>query len=130
MLRRWMSLMIVAGSITAGAAFDQARASLFLEASGSATVVSVSYFYDALSPYGRWVDYPSYGWCWSPAGVAAEWRPYSDGYWVYSDFGWTWVDYEPWGWAPFHYGRWLEDPQYGWLWVPGTEWAPAWVAWR
>jgi hypothetical protein len=22
------------------------------------------------------------------------------------------------------------DESYGWVWVPGTEWAPAWVAWR
>jgi hypothetical protein len=35
-----------------------------------------------------------------------------------------------WGWGPFHYGRWLFDDYYGWIWVPGEEWAPAWVAWR
>ena len=35
-----------------------------------------------------------------------------------------------WGWAPFHYGRWMNDRMYGWMWVPGYEWAPAWVSWR
>ena len=38
---------------------------------------------------------------------------------------------EPWGWATYHYGRWVlleEGP--GWVWVPGYEWGPAWVAWR
>ncbi|HZR19586.1 MAG TPA: DUF6600 domain-containing protein, partial [Verrucomicrobiae bacterium] len=37
---------------------------------------------------------------------------------------------EPWGWACFHYGQWVYDPSYGWVWLPGTEWAPAWVVWR
>ena len=27
-------------------------------------------------------------------------------------------------------GRWFFDDSYGWVWVPGSEWAPAWVAWR
>jgi hypothetical protein len=89
-----------------------------------------SAFHDALSPYGRWVDLDPYGLCWLPDGLGPGWTPYSQGFWTYSDYGWTWVDSEPWGWAPFHYGRWWLDPQYGWVWLPGTEWAPAWVAWR
>jgi hypothetical protein len=40
------------------------------------------------------------------------------------------VSYEPWGWATYHYGRWAYDPHYGWLWVPGSVWAPSWVAWH
>jgi hypothetical protein len=44
--------------------------------------------------------------------------------------GWTWVDDAPWGWAPFHYGRWTLDASFGWVWVPGDVWGPAWVAWR
>ncbi|MGZ8095676.1 MAG: DUF6600 domain-containing protein, partial [Methylosarcina sp.] len=32
--------------------------------------------------------------------------------------------------APFHYGRWVWDDWYGWVWVPGTLWAPAWVFWQ
>ena len=57
--------------------------------------------------------------------------PYStDGHWVLSDYGWTWVsDYE-WGWAPFHYGRWNHDDYYGWLWIPDNQWGPSWVSWR
>ena len=35
-----------------------------------------------------------------------------------------------WGWATFHYGRWKFDDYYGWEWIPGHEWAPAWVSWR
>src|SRR5438876_10972836 len=72
--------------------------------------VNVSLFYDRLSPYGRWVDESPYGWCWVPARVGPGWRPYSAGYWVYTDYGWTWESDEPWGWAAYHYGRWFYDP--------------------
>src|SRR5262249_17951723 len=37
---------------------------------------------------------------------------------------------EPWGWATYHYGRWVFDPALGWVWIPGYDWAPAWVTWR
>lgn len=91
----------------------------------------ISYFYQALAPYGRWVYLEPYGWVWYPTDVPADWRPYTDGYWVFtSAYGWTWVSAQPWGWAPFHYGRWLEHPAYNWVWIPGTVWSPAWVAWR
>lgn len=92
--------------------------------------VSVADFHDALAPYGRWVDVDPYGSCWVPEDVGYGWRPYTDGYWGYSDYGWTWVSYEPWGWAPYHYGRWAYDSFYGWVWVPDTVWGPAWVTWR
>jgi hypothetical protein len=43
-----------------------------------------------------------------------------------------WISQDPWGQAPYHYGRWAEDDYYGWVWVPDDDevWAPAWVAWR
>ena len=92
--------------------------------------ISFQVFYDALSPYGQWVDYQDYGYVWIP-DVGPDFAPYStDGYWTLTDYGWTWVsDYE-WGWAPFHYGRWSYDNYYGWLWVPDNEWGPSWVNWR
>jgi hypothetical protein len=92
--------------------------------------IDLSYFYESLSPYGEWFQDPSYGWCWTPYDVSADWRPYSDGHWEYTDYGWSWASNETWGWATYHYGRWFFDDSYGWSWVPGTEWAPAWVAWR
>src|ERR1700749_3701227 len=62
-------------------------------------------FYDELSPYGQWIDYPDYGYVWQP-NVDADFRPYeTNGYWAYSDYGWTWVSNYSWGWATFHYGR-------------------------
>ena len=47
-----------------------------------------------------------------------------------TEYGNTWVSEDPWGWACYHYGRWTYNPYYGWIWVPGYEWAPAWVSWR
>lgn len=90
----------------------------------------VAAFHDDLAPYGRWVERNPYGWVWSPYGVAADWRPYTDGRWAYSDLGWTWVSYDPWGSDPCHYGRWFYDDFEGWCWVPDDDWGPAWVAWR
>lgn len=97
---------------------------------GSYASASVGFFYDALAPYGTWVEAGPYGWAWCPLDVPSGWRPYTVGYWAYSDWGWMWVAQDPWGWIPYHYGRWAFDSYYGWVWVPGDVWAPAWVAWR
>ena len=93
-------------------------------------VADVSVFYEPLAPYGTWIALPEYGQVWSPHNMSPEWRPYTIGRWVYTDYGWTWVSDQEWGWAPFHYGRWTFVASYGWVWIPGTVWAPAWVAWR
>ncbi len=91
--------------------------------------VSVSFFYDSLAPYGDWVTVPAYGRCWRPAHVAVGWQPYLDGEWDYTDAGWTWVSFDPWGGDPYHYGTWVFTARFGWVWIPGTVWAPAWVTW-
>jgi uncharacterized protein DUF6600 len=91
---------------------------------------SVDMFYDALAPYGEWISDDQFGWVWSPEDVPVAWKPYTQGRWVYTDDGWFWESDVPWGWAAFHYGRWYDSPDNGWVWVPGTEWAPAWVQWR
>lgn len=99
--------------------------------SSQGVAVSVSYqtFYDGLSPYGTWIDYPAYGHVWHP-NITGDFRPYlTNGYWDYSTEGWMWTSNYNWGWAPFHYGRWIYDDLYGWLWIPGYEWSPAWVTW-
>lgn len=90
---------------------------------------SFSVFFNTLSPVGVWVSYSNYGYCWVPR-LGIDFVPYcTNGHWVYTDYGWTWVSYYDWGWAPFHYGRWAYDDIYGWIWIPGEEWAPAWVVW-
>lgn len=92
--------------------------------------ISFDFFYHRLRPYGRWIYVPRYGQVWCPIGVGRYWQPYSNGYWVYTEFGWTWVSYDDFGWIPYHYGAWTLLPIYGWVWVPGYVWAPAWVTWR
>jgi hypothetical protein len=100
------------------------------QASAQHASVSFQLFYDELSPYGMWVEYPNYGYVWIPKGDPG-FRPYeTSGYWVFTDDGWTWISDYPWGWATFHYGRWDYEDSYGWFWVPDEEWGPAWVSWR
>lgn len=72
-----------------------------------------------LDSYGDWGNDPGYGAIWYPRGVASSWTPYSQGRWEWiSPWGWTWVDDAPWGFAPFHYGRWAQTGN-RWGWVPG-----------
>src|SRR4029077_11665528 len=53
---------------------------------------------------GTWSQEPDYGHVWYPSQVPEDWAPYSNGYWSYvGPWGWTWVGYEPWGFAPYHY---------------------------
>jgi hypothetical protein len=89
-------------------------------------------FYEKLDPYGEWRETSEYGYVFQPreAESSRDWRPYTEGHWVYSDAGWTWVSDETFGWATYHYGRWVKLRRVGWVWVPGQEWAPAWVSWR
>jgi hypothetical protein len=75
--------------------------------------------YSDLDDNGTWNEEPEYGHVWYPNSVAVGWAPYSYGYWNWvGPWGWTWVDYSPWGFAPFHYGRWH---YFGsrWGWCPG-----------
>jgi hypothetical protein len=92
--------------------------------------ISFGDFYASLSPYGEWV-YVDYGvYAWRPGRIVHGWTPYAYGRWVWSTYGWYWVSEEPWSWAVYHYGRWHYDDWYGWIWIPGYDWAPAWVEWR
>jgi len=92
--------------------------------------VTFNDFYQDLAPYGQWIEDPQYGYVWSPT-QDGSFRPYyTNGHWVMTSYGNTWVSDFPWGWACFHYGRWIYDTYYGWLWIPGTDWGPAWVCWR
>jgi hypothetical protein len=90
----------------------------------------IGMFYSSLGSQGEWISMEGGTYAWRPSGVEADWRPYSDGHWVWTDDGWYWASDEPWAWATYHYGRWYNDDYYGWVWVPGYEWAPAWVEWR
>jgi FecR protein len=76
--------------------------------------------YSDLDDNGTWNEEPDYGPVWYPNVVDAGWAPYSYGYWNYiGPWGWTWVDYSPWGFAPYHYGRWAFIGN-RWGWCPGS----------
>jgi hypothetical protein len=117
--------------------FDQWASSRdnHLDHSASARYVSPDVVgYEDLDEYGTWRDTPSYGHVWVPTSVSVGWSPYRNGHWIWVDpWGWTWVEDEPWGYAPFHYGRWVYYDNY-WGWAPGPIYArpyysPALVAW-
>src|SRR3954471_11165826 len=106
------------------------RASRYNTASGRYLDRSLAYSEAELGTSGSWFFAANYGgWCWRPH-VAAGWRPYYNGYWRHSPGGvLVWVSYDPWGWVPYHYGRWAYEAAYGWVWLPGAAYAPAWVYW-
>jgi hypothetical protein len=89
--------------------------------------------YQDLDQYGDWQETSDYGAVWYPSRVGNDWAPYRDGHWAYiAPWGWTWVDDSPWGYAPYHYGRWAHTRR-GWGWIPGPRdvraiYAPALVA--
>jgi hypothetical protein len=114
------------------AAPDASPAGDVVAPEAAAGVEDESDFYEPLSPYGSWVAYPGYGQVFvpAPAVVGVGFRPYTHGHWEHTEWGYTWVDHHPFGWATGHYGRWFYDSSYGWVWVPGRVWAPAWVSWR
>ena len=66
--------------------------------------------YEDLDQYGDWQADATYGAVWYPRSVQADWAPYRSGRWESVEpWGWTWIDDNPWGFAPFHYGRWSHD---------------------
>jgi hypothetical protein len=124
-----LTLLLLGTFAGMGSAAVSVSAGVRIGSSGRAAV-DLGYFYDDLASYGNWVQRPSYGWVWTPRQASSSWRPYQQGHWVETDEGWTWISDEPYGWATYHYGRWYQDPEAGWEWVPGNEWAPAWVSWQ
>jgi hypothetical protein len=76
-----------------------------------------------LREYGAWESSSDYGPVWYPNDVGPDWAPYRDGNWAYiAPWGWTWIDAMPWGYAPYHYGRWAHTHR-GWGWIPGPRYA-------
>jgi hypothetical protein len=89
--------------------------------------------YEDLNAYGDWINDGSYGRVWAPRAMPGDWAPYRTGHWSYvQPWGWTWIDEQPWGFAPYHYGRWAQSRN-RWVWVPPQRdvrpvYAPALVA--
>ena len=73
--------------------------------------------YEDLDDNGSWRDDRDYGHVWYPNNVGPGWAPYREGHWDWiSPWGYTWVDDSAWGYAPFHYGRWVTvGGRWGWI---------------
>jgi hypothetical protein len=103
-------------------AFDQwcwQRDQRFISSDSALYVSRETPGYDDLDTYGSWDENTPLGPVWYPSGIAVGWAPYRFGHWVWVvPWGWTWVESEPWGFAPFHYGRWAFIGA-RWGWVPG-----------
>jgi hypothetical protein len=94
--------------------------------------------WEDLDDNGVWLADAANTQAWCPTRVSKTWVPYREGRWSWVEpWGWTWVDDQPWGYAPFHYGRWETIANNrctsSWAWVPGPVgaqpvWAPALVA--
>ena len=130
------SVDVATCSVPAGDDFDNwcAGRDKLIQAAAADQYVSPSVpGVEELDSYGHWVAEASYGAVWFPTGVAVGWVPYRVGHWAWVEpWGWTWVSHEPWGFAPYHYGRWAVFGG-AWGWVPGPVvaapvYAPALVA--
>jgi hypothetical protein len=76
--------------------------------------------FTALDAAGTWKADGKYGEVWIPNALPADWAPYRYGHWRWvAPWGWSWIDDQPWGFAPSHYGRWAYLDQH-WIWVPGA----------
>jgi len=113
--------------------FVLALVSLFSLESNAKENITVDrgiYFHSELQSYGNWHKLKGGINVWRPSSVSYDWQPYKYGRWFSTDNGWYWDSDEDFGYITFHYGRWYYDDYYGWVWVPGNIWAPAWVDWR
>lgn len=92
--------------------------------------IAYGIFYTHLAPHGVWMEFSDGIIVWRPTIIRKAWAPYSLGRWIWTEYGWYWDSYEPFGYITYHYGRWFYDDYYGWIWIPDFDWAPAWVEWR
>jgi hypothetical protein len=95
---------------------------------------AVFYFAQAYGDhYGEWLWDDLYGYVWRPyidnGRYPWGWSPYIYGSWTYAAGQLFWVPQEPWGWVPYHLGIWQWDKKLGWVWLPGSLFAPAWATW-
>jgi hypothetical protein len=85
------------------------------------------------SIYGEWLWDDMYGYVWRPyrdRQDSSGWSPFYMGTWTYVGNQLFWVPGETWGWVPYHLGIWQWDKKLGWVWLPGSFFAPAWADWE
>jgi hypothetical protein len=88
-----------------------------------------------LNPYGSWAKVGD-KWAFTPLDHAT---PYTNGRWLYSEYGWLWHGNSPTSWLTEHYGYWKRGSNKVWAWYPGAVWlpqiveiraSPAGIGWR
>jgi hypothetical protein len=79
-----------------------------------------------LNPYGTWAQIDG-KWAWTPLDHAV---PYTNGRWLYSEYGWFWKGNTPTSWITEHYGYWKRGADKVWAWYPGPDWLPQTVELR
>lgn len=94
-------------------------------------VVCMDAFLEVLWDHGTWVNSDRFGhlFCPDPASFGPDFRPFTDGHWVMTPEGWTFVGRHATSWVTDHYGRWVQTGLVAcrWGWVPGDAYSPAWV---
>lgn len=109
-------------------AWDDRQSSRSGVASAEYLPAEVATYAGVLERDGDWQYDSTYGYVWYPH-VADSWHPYSSGRWSFvGSYGWVWVGTHRWAWPTHHYGRWGYSGR-RYYWIPGRQWAPAWVAW-
>src|SRR5271155_4847494 len=73
-----------------------------------------------LNPYGTWSKIDG-KWAYTPLDHLA---PYTDGRWIYTEYGWDWKGRLPHSWGTEHYGYWKRGENKVWSWYPGPYWLP------
>lgn len=73
-----------------------------------------------LNPYGTWSKIDGL-WAYTPTDHQA---PYTEGRWIYTEYGWYWKGRLPHSWVTEHYGYWKRSADKVWSWYPGPYWLP------
>lgn len=73
-----------------------------------------------LNPYGTWSKIDGL-WAYTPLDHQV---PYTNGRWIYTEYGWYWQGAMPHGWVTEHYGYWKRGADRIWSWYPGPYWLP------
>ncbi len=73
-----------------------------------------------LNPWGTWSKIDG-KWAYTPRNHEV---PYTNGRWLYTEYGWYWQGTLPHSWATEHYGYWKRGADKVWSWFPGPFWLP------
>lgn len=131
--RRLSTMTALVLALAGGTALSTlpASANPFAAVQTTASAINLGDARKILEQHGRFVTHARHGEVWVPAAVAPGWKPYPHCNWVHDQTnGWFYDDKSPWGRIVHHFGRWTQDSQLGWAWVPGDEFSPAWVLWQ